>query len=301
MAVLALGLACNPTAAKKKPGAETVEEAPEVNPPAEIPGQVVGVLTGLTKGEYDVQVEPGVWRCDHDPGLPFGRGDGAQGVEQYEVASSSLTVTDENGRREYVHQGDGVFCRDRSQGYRECHADFEADGYRYVLYDDTGETCFSAEHHLQRVGAAGSAGEGPAGDQEAGACVAGAEECAWEFFGVTFEEGSRGTRCLGNFHLRSLSERTVMVYAYKEASTGSEGDQYAGYGAGAIVLAPGEAREENINRTVYDDGDETYQQITRILVITDDPGCRWMDPRTAAEGQFEPYFVAIPDPCLRGD
>ncbi|MCJ7735765.1 MAG: hypothetical protein MUQ10_00425 [Anaerolineae bacterium] len=79
------------------------------------------------------------------------------------------------------------------------------------------------------------------------------------------------------------------------------GDQYAGYGTGGGILRPGEETGAGINYTAYDDGEVTFRQCTKLLVIYDDRGCRWIDPRDGDESQFTAHFVTIPNPRVASE
>ena len=79
------------------------------------------------------------------------------------------------------------------------------------------------------------------------------------------------------------------------------GDQYAGYGTSGGILRPGEETGAGINYTAYDDGEVTYRQYPKLLVVYADRGRRRIDPRDGDESQFTAYFVTIPNPCVASE
>ena len=229
------------------------------------------------------------------------------------------------------------FCRELEDGRIECISDLQNNSYAVSIYEskDNFKQCFYGVMSLNRTGpppvaviGGDGAGDGDGGneggeggqgntepDQGSGSdegdpvepapdlepppdvCVAYPEDYTWAFYDTTIETGSRGTVCQGTFRLENTSSTRLIVYAYKETSTGSDADQYAGYGAGGRILGPGDLFEDRVNHTVYDNGDETFKRYPQVLVLYYTPDCLWMDPETADAEQIADSFVVLLDPC----
>jgi hypothetical protein len=131
--------------------------------------------------------------------------------------------------------------------------------------------------------------EGPTPDKTnpsevASFCVLPEERYSWTYDQCESESGSGGVACNADFvfHNEHVDPVYLIVHTAWD-NNAMKSDKWASY-----LVQPGEEWISHVSRSVYKNGDVTYQTVDRLLVVRDLNDCRFL----LAEEEGRPIWEA---------
>lgn len=100
-------------------------------------------------------------------------------------------------------------------------------------------------------------------------CVISSDNYTWEYVDYEKVVGNRGTQYMALLVVRNNSNSEVLLVAFYEVDNGAMNSKEWT----TSTIEPSSQWERNVSETVWNNGDNTYNKITKILLLSQEPEC----------------------------